>query len=706
MNSDIDNFSKVIDSLKKYRRAEIKNDNGSNLASELYVDLLPKDHIIKTCLKEHTTFLIGRKGTGKSTIFLKLESELKKQKRIFPCYIDVKTVYDRCKPTNNYIELADNQYVDIYKRYLWESEFIREMLNNISVKIDEGFIKENFFQRFKLQKSQKDKIQKEIDKIKNSLFKTDSFSQIEFPTFEAHIKNQRIKKENNSKTNREASLKVSSVGASGGINLGEDLSNSFSIEEEESISLLLLEHFDIQSFIEKIKNILTIANFDTLYVLLDDFSEIDDSSIKFFTDIIIAPLNNRSEEFIKFKIASYPSRTYFGAIDPTKIDQVDLDFFKLYASHQKNKMEALAIDFTQRLLQKRSQLFLKNSHIDDFFEISRTLDMKDYYKLLFQVSSNVPRILGYILAHCYESHVIYNKKITKAAITNAAQKYYDNTLVNFFKETTHSTSSIDEKVSILQLQNLLNLLVDRSKDIKRRIVNGELHGANYNKSFPASSHFHVNPNVEEFLQTLELNFFISKYIEYSNRDGKGVSVYSLNYGLCEKYDLIYGVPSDGKANERKYLIERPFDYNNLIMDYLSSLQKIECDTCSQIYSDEDLVHLKYYEYRCKDRKCDGIVQIKKVNDKFLKSIDRIHSNVFLSKEELKIIMALQEYPEVSAKDLAELIDIGSSSIGQRAIKLDEDYGLVIREKKSRNYFYSLTAKGEEYMRNVREVDIT
>lgn len=380
-------------------------------------------------------------------------------------------------------------------------------------------------------------------------------------------------------------------------------------------------------------------------------------------------------------------------------------FFKLYASHQKNKMEALAIDFTQRLLQKRSQLFLKDGHIEDFFEISKIFDMDDYYKLLFQVSCNVPRILGYILVHCYESHVIYDRKITRVAITNAAQKYYDNTLVNFFKETTYSTSSIDEKVSILQLQNLLNLLVERSKDIKRRIANGELHGANYNRSFPASSHFYVNPNVEEFLQTLELNFFISKYIEYSNRDGKGVSVYSLNYGLCEKYDLIYGVPADGKTNERKYLIERPFDYNNLIMDYLSSLQKIECDTCAQIYSDEDLVHLKYYEYRCKNRKCDGIVRIGKLNDKFIESIDRIHSNVFLSKEELKIIMALHEYPKVSAKDLGELIDVGSLSIGQRAIKLDEDYGLVERVKQSRNYFYSLTMKGEEYIHNLREVDI-
>ena len=74
---NIDNFFSAVDSLKKYRRAEIKDNKGNSLINELYVDALPNEQIIKNCLKDNTTFLIGRKGTGKSTIFLRLEEEYK-----------------------------------------------------------------------------------------------------------------------------------------------------------------------------------------------------------------------------------------------------------------------------------------------------------------------------------------------------------------------------------------------------------------------------------------------------------------------------------------------------------------------------------------------------------------------------------------------------------------------------------------------------
>lgn len=57
--------------------------------------------------------------------------------------------------------------------------------------------------------------------------------------------------------------------------------------------------------------------------------------------------------------------------------------------------------------------------------------MNEYYELLFQVSFNVPRIMGYILNNCYESTTIYNKPITIKSIKNGALKYYENTLYSF-----------------------------------------------------------------------------------------------------------------------------------------------------------------------------------------------------------------------------------------------------------------------------------
>lgn len=103
---DKDNFFKAVDSLKKYRRAELFDEKGNSILDKLYVDLLPNDQIIKTCLLDNTTFLVGRKGTGKSTIFLKLQHELKKRNDNITCYIDTKTIFE-----NSQSEFIDVEYL-------------------------------------------------------------------------------------------------------------------------------------------------------------------------------------------------------------------------------------------------------------------------------------------------------------------------------------------------------------------------------------------------------------------------------------------------------------------------------------------------------------------------------------------------------------------------------------------------------------------
>ena len=92
--------------------------------------------------------------------------------------------------------------------------------------------------------------------------------------------------------------------------------------------------------ISVIKDTLSLLKIKHIYILLDDFSEIEDDSIRTFVDVILAPLNNWSEEFIKFKIAAYPNRIYYGKIDPGKVDLINLDFYNLYAEFDRDKMES------------------------------------------------------------------------------------------------------------------------------------------------------------------------------------------------------------------------------------------------------------------------------------------------------------------------------------------------------------------------------
>ncbi len=696
IEADKKNFFKLIDSLKKYRRAEIINNNGDKLTTKLYVDLLRDDYILDMCLRENTTFLIGRKGTGKSTIFLKVEDELKKKGKIFPCYIDVKTIYDASKPTNTFYEEVGNKYIPSYKRYIWEFNFIKAMINSIIEKLDEGFIKQNLFSKIIFDDKKKEIIKK-LSSLREELLSGDAISRISLPQFEKYLTNIGTKRSDSQKEN----IGLSAVAGIEKLNFSSDITNtcdtSFTTEEQKSISNLILESFNIQELIDKIQSILKSVKFNSMFILLDDFSELDDISIKYFTDIIIAPLNNRSNEFIKFKIASYPTRTYFGAIDPTKIDQVELDFFKLYVSHNKSKMEELAIDFTKRILTKRSDVYLKKD-ISIFFDVSK-IDMNEYYKLLFQTSFNVPRIMGYILNNCYESATIYNKPITIKVIKNGALKYYENTLYSFFSETTYSTSSMNEKISILQLKELLDEIVKKAKQLKTVIIK-EKNAKNYDKNFPSSSHFHIFPSYENVIKTLELNYFINKVNEYKNRDSKDVSVYSINYGICEKNNILFGAPENIEY-ERKYFTNRIFNYSNLISNYLDNLKVIECNSCGKVYSKEQLHHLEFYHYKCNEENCSGTVETKSMSSRYSHLIQEIPDGLLLPREDIKILIELSHCVKaISAKELASIVDISSQSIGQRSIKLDGTHNLVSRVKRNNKYYYELTDDGKDYVNKI------
>src|SRR5215204_618600 len=156
-NSQIlDSFQNAAQSLKLYRRAELF-DNLSNdaLIEELYVDPLPEEHIFKTLLKAHTTFLIGRKGTGKSTLFQRLQSELRKGRNQTSAYIDIKTVYesslvdnallDRLSLLNSGLPRESFEKLLLYKQFIFE--VISEIKSEIQKRIDSSFrekLKEKF----------------------------------------------------------------------------------------------------------------------------------------------------------------------------------------------------------------------------------------------------------------------------------------------------------------------------------------------------------------------------------------------------------------------------------------------------------------------------------------------------------------------------------------------------------------------------------
>src|SRR5690606_3425225 len=132
-----DGFFEAVESLKKYRRADLIDEKGRSLLEKLYTDLLPNELVLKKALLNNTTFFIGRKGTGKSTIFLRLEQELRKKENYLSCYLDVKTIYE--KSQSQYTSIAKVKEVipdERFNKNLIERTFIQNTLMSVQEELN------------------------------------------------------------------------------------------------------------------------------------------------------------------------------------------------------------------------------------------------------------------------------------------------------------------------------------------------------------------------------------------------------------------------------------------------------------------------------------------------------------------------------------------------------------------------------------------
>lgn len=694
---DKENFFNAVESLKKYRRADLVDEKGKNLLEKLYTDLLPNDHILKKSLKDNTTYLVGRKGTGKSTIFLRIEQELRKNDFYLPCYIDVKTVYESAQTEYlNLDYLTDYLDAKTLQKYLIERSFLQSVLSKVIYEINLRY--DTFFQKILevIGDTQSQKVKSQLLILKNKIEDNEVLKEIEIPIIKnialtKRTANESTKEKQSDTGPTELKGNVSEKGINGSITLNDSESKKEgekkSSELEQNFASVFMQVFQIKSFIEEVKEILKDLKIKHIVVLLDDFSEIDDKAIETFVDVLLAPLNNWSEEFIKFKIAAYPNRIHYGKIDPGKIDIINLDFYNLYSEFDRNKMEEGAIDFTKRIIEKRIEHYTKKS-TNDFFDTSKTT-IEEFYELIFQTSMNVPRIIGYILSYCYQSKIIYDKKILKSDIESASQKYYEDKIEPFFHKTTFSLMSINEKIDVLQLRDLLSKFTDKLTEIKKKISNSDYSGESYIASSPYSSHFYFIPELEKFITTLELNYFISKYTEMSDKDGNLVSIYCINYGLAVKNNLMWGKPKGSK--HRKYFIERPFNFNTLIKEFLTSAKRIHCSNgeCNQSFTQDQIPLLEFTDYKC--NKCHSSVITETIAKEIEVELKQIESKNLLPSEEISIIMELasQNKPLI-AREIAEELDLSSQSIGQKNKMLDLKKGLIKRNKNVNPYSYELT----------------
>lgn len=661
-------FLEMATSLKLVRRAEIEHE-GENIINNIYTDLLPDDGILRQVNLARTTILKGRKGTGKSTVFQKSIEDMKKHKEIITVYIDVKTLFDSATPSMSQdlpVEISEE-----IKRYLIYKNFLFEVINEANKNLHESIKAQPFLTRMiKAVSGTEQRVEAEFEEMRNNIDNVVKDVDAQLCT----IINKTEDLKNKDLIN--AGIKVNQTPE---INIGGTSEQENSYKQE--FTNTVLRYFDIKKcLIDSFLNIRTILGVKYIYMYLDDYSEMDEEAQEIFMDWFVAPLNNISDDFVKFKIATYPNRFYFGKMDNQKVDEINLDFYDaLYSYKNISKMEEISINYIKRLIDNRMQIFLPNRALGEFFDLKED----ELYELLFDISLNTPRVIGYVLAFCYASHITLDKKITRAALNAAAQKYFEDIVQQYFEKNKFVIKSFSEMASRENLKFLMNKFVEKEMD-NDKVVNGE-----EKRNLP-TSHFLIADGLCKLLDSLELNGYITTYNKVKDKDNNPSTLYAISYGLCQKYNLKYGRPKNTEL--RQYYLERKFLFNDILQDHFNKSQEIECPKGHR-YSFDKLEWLESFGMVCPECVKNRDVQqcsIKMTNNNIIEIIQEYIDNSLALEDDLQyeILNYLGNNPNESfkASTIAAELDCTYQLIWRRAARLIERELVIIDREDIRKYY--------------------
>lgn len=679
-------FSKVAESLRQYRRAELldfEDDVGEKPVDLVYVDPLPDDSVLNSVLSGNTTFVLGRKGTGKSTLFAKAQSILRERGKTISVYLDVKTLHEVVAAAEQPSLKALDKDIDpvVTRSHLLRKEalghVISELLKEIGVACDRMSILQRWLGKTRKYDELKAALKELATKIKTAPLKSD-----ELPILlkiDGNIKSKAAKERGNS-NNQKFGSALSQSGPS--IN-AEAASSAFEkiLEDQElyrEYSDVILKSFPFYEIIQEIRNLLDEAQLQRVVIFFDDFSELKLVDQKLFVDVVLSPLNNASNEAIKLKIAGYPGRVYYGRIDPGKVDTISLDFVDLYETTEVQEMERSAIDYTHRLLTARFKAF--GADANEYFEQASGFGLEQYAELLFQCSFNVPRIVGHLLHYCYLDRIAKGQKITAQSIRLASQKYYEQTISQYFDRMNRfALEPFENKLDRENQRKLLDFLISETRRVRKGISDGSIGGSYFSslKSAPAS-HFTVDPGLEGALASLESNFLLSRYKKMRDKNGQPAIVFALFYGLCESERIAWGYPVG--RDFRGYFVQRCFEFSRALTNFLSTRQTIRCMQCGSSFGLEKSDMFETFKWSCPECSGNGTCKIFSLADDFKNEVEALDMKLMLEPIELRILECLEdESRPMRAGEIAPLIDATFQLVGRRTSKLS-DQGLIEKKK--------------------------
>ena len=566
-----DNFALAIDTLRRAHRSQLMSARGKSVIDQLYIDPLPNDGVLRKVLLPHMTLILGRRGTGKSTLIERAQSVLAEDRTALSAYIDVKALYLQTEITNEQLAAVSARNPAVTGRVVARVERDRTFIIHLLRAILND-LRPDFFRRSLFKGLERMLAAAEVDA-----------SSIDVNAATA-VERQWTKRDGRrGRADAEAKAGPLSVTVEGEL--------SKSREWQERYTQLVVHGIDHQKYVREIAGLLRAAKIDDLYVFLDDFSEIPPAAMRTLVDTVIAPLNNSADCPIRFKIAGYPGQVYLGTIDPSKIDIVELDIDRLYAGPQQvSSVEQGGAGFMSRLVKQRLAVYCPRGSVDTYFEGAKS---RDFWRTLFLASSGNPRVLGNLLEQAYERDTLHERKIRLPTIEQASEDYFRQRIWDGLeRRSQYLQVAHDERRSLDQLLDLVERMIERSRS---QVLPPTTKKTNW--IAPPSSHFCIAENDSQEMITLELNFLVSRMASVTRpSDGARQAVYAYNFGLCRERRITY---SNQSPDGHPYYLDAAFDYTAMLHVARNGNRIYRCDKCRAEFPMSEERSLAEYDYLCK-----------------------------------------------------------------------------------------------------------
>ncbi len=685
---DIKGFKAISESLRLYHRItdEKYNDASENddkkMIDKLYVDILPSNGILEKMLERNATYIVGRRGTGKSTIIAKAQSNIQKEKKYMSIYLNAKSIYksvevDRLPFSGDSIKLFSQDE-------LFKVELVRRTIKVLCENMKEELSKEEYGLVQKI--SNMIVRDKKIDQITNDLDK--------MLKEEVYLKIDKILSEQKNEENREKIV----VGLKASLN---DFGTSVEATDEASINrssnYTLARVFDVSKLINKFLEVIKICNRKGLYIFLDDYSELSLSERTILMNEVILPFYHIGVDKIYFKIACYPNRITPLSLDAQKYSIKYIDYYEVYGIDKNlTQMEKDAEDFIKRLLTNSCKVF-STGRIEDYFDLSSN-SIDQYYMELHRMSMNIPRVIGHILNNCYLKRIVHGKKINMSVLKEACKQYYIDYVMQEIENKIMSLDlSKESKIDIYVQKHLLERLKELAIENKITLTKTPNQYFRNHKEVP-TSHFRISTENEIYFEELEFYGYVHKITEIADKGSakditnKNTSLYSFDYGLCLDEKIDYGKPID---SDTKYYQQRAFLYDECVISAITKNKKIVCEGCKAEYNIDKLDIFKMFKMKC--QKCTSGVCTIHYDKDLTEEAEKSYETAIWTLQEIEIIKAISRLEQIestewlSANYISREIDLSSYVIAARCRELAKA-SFIERNEDITPYKYSLTTR--------------